>query len=357
MVFRLGDVRELMGEEGIVALLVSRPSNIFYITGFSGGARLIVPLEGEPILLVGGVDLTAAEEHFPGREVKVELVGFGEKVDDKILDLLGSLGLEGKIGFDELPISSYLRFSRELGEDRLVDVGQKIWGLREIKDEEEIRRIREACRIAIRGMEKAAELIQPGISELEVAGEVERAMRVAGSEAHPFGVIIASGKNSALPHARCSRKCLEEGDLVVVDLGATYGGYVSDMTRTFVVGDPRPWQKEIHELVLRAQEEAKKALRAGVSAEEVDRVARELIKERGYGDYFVHSLGHGLGIEVHEPPRLAPGVEKILRAGHVITVEPGIYLPGRGGVRIEDTVLVLEDGFEVLTEFSYGLRP
>ena len=353
---RLDKARRLVVEAGLDALVVSRPSNIFYFTGFKGGSRLLMPADGEPAILVGGVDLVAAEQHFSGTGVQVVHIKLGEKLDDVMLGILEDMRVKA-LGYDELPLPSYKRLTDELKPERLEDLSKHIWSLRKAKEPWEVELIRRACQMAVEGMRVASELMEPGRTELEVAGEVERAMRRAGSEAHPFDVIIASGPNSALPHARCSDKRLEKGELVVVDIGATCGGYVSDMTRTFVVGEPEPWQEEIHELVRRAQEEGRRAVRAGVKACDVDRAARAVIEGAGYGQFFVHSTGHGLGIEVHEPPRLSPGSEEELGANFTITVEPGVYLPGRGGVRIEDTVLVLPDGHEVLTRFPYELRP
>jgi len=353
---RLSRAEDIASKEGLDALIISRPSNIFYLTGFRGGSRLISSPDGEAFILVGGVDLTAAEEHFSGSGVHVLHVKLGEQLDEVMLKVLEELGAKSA-GYDELPIGTYKRLIERLGVDGLKDVSKQMWELRKAKDEEELRRIRKACAIAVRGMEVASELMEPGRTELEVVGEIEREMRRAGSEGHPFNLIVASGKNSALPHALSSDKAFKPGELVVVDIGATYRGYVSDMTRTFVVGEHEAWQEELYDIVLRAQEEARRAVRAGVRASDVDEVARRIVEEAGYGPYFVHGLGHGLGVEVHEPPRIGPGVEDILGVGYTITVEPGIYLPGRGGVRIEDTVLVLEDGHEVLTPFPYGLRP
>ncbi len=353
---RLDKARRLVAEAGLDALVVSRPSNIFYFTGFKGGSRLLVPADGEPAILVGGVDLVAAEQHFSGAGVQVVHIKLGEKLDDVMLRALEDMRVKA-LGYDELPLPSYKRLTDELKPERLEDLSKHIWSLRKAKEPWELELIRRACQMAAEGMRVASELVEPGRTELEVAGEVERAMRRAGSEAHPFDVIIASGPNSALPHARCSERRFKKGDLVVVDIGATCGGYVSDMTRTFVVGEPEPWQEEVHELVKRAQEEGRGAVRAGVKACDVDRAARAVIEGAGYGQFFVHSTGHGLGIEVHEPPRLSPGSEEELGANFTITVEPGVYLPGRGGVRIEDTVLVLPDGHEVLTRFPYELRP
>ena len=353
---RLSKAEDIASEEGLDALVISRPSNIFYLTGFKGGSRLIWSSDGEVFILVGGVDLTAAEEHFSGSKVHVIHIKLGEIPDNVMFRILENTRISS-IGYDELPIGTYKRLTERFGTEGLKDISKHMWEIRKAKDKDEITCIRRACAIAVRGMEIAYELMEPGRTELEVVGEIEREMRRAGSEEHPFNLIVASGKNSALPHAISSEKPFELGDLVVVDIGATYKGYVSDMTRTFVVGEQEPWQEKLYEIVLMAQGKARKAVRAGVKASDVDAVARRIVDEAGYGPYFVHSLGHGLGIEVHEPPRIGPGVEDILGAGYTITIEPGIYLPGRGGIRIEDTVLVLEDGHEILTPFPYGLRP
>ena len=353
---RLGRAGEIAAREGLDALVISRPSNIFYLTGFRGGSRLISSPDGEALILVGGVDLVAAEEHFSGSGVQVVHIKLGEKLDDITLKVLEDMETSS-VGYDELPIGAYKRMGERFGAEGLKDVSKHMWELRKAKDTDDIACIRRACAIAVRGMEVASELMEPGMTELEVVGEIEREMRRAGSEGHPFNLIVASGKNSALPHALSSDKAFKPGDLVVIDIGATYEGYVSDMTRTFIVGKQEPWQEELYDIVLRAQEEARKAVRAGVKASDVDAVARRIVGNAGYGPYFVHGLGHGLGVEVHEPPRIGPGVEDLLGVGYTITIEPGIYLPRKGGVRIEDTVLVLEEGHEVLTPFPYGLRP
>ena len=353
--WHLREFRSLASGKELDAILISRPSNIFYATGFKGGSRLLVPADGEPVILVGGVDLVAAQEHFSGTPVKVEHIKLGEKLDDLMLKLLKETGIK-KLGFDELPLKTYSRLVKELGRGNLTDLNGPIWDLRKSKDKLERELVRKACQMAVKGMEIASELMEPSRTELEIVGEIEEALRKAGSEEHPFNIIVASGPNSALPHARASGRELKKGELVIVDLGATCGGYVSDITRTFVVGKPEGWQEEIYHIVREAQEKAIMALRAGLKASEVDKVARSVIEEAGYGPYFIHGLGHGLGIEVHEPPRLAPGFEEALGVNYTVTVEPGIYLPGKGGVRVEDTVLVLEDGREVLTEFPYGLE-
>jgi Xaa-Pro dipeptidase len=221
--------------------------------------------------------------------------------------------------------------------------------LRKIKDEKEIELIKQACKIADIGIKAAAEIIQPGIKEKEVAAEVEYAMRMAGSDGVAFETIVASGYCCAYPHGTFLEKIIQEGDLVVVDLGAIYKNYRSDITRTFMAGKASDKQTRIYQTVKSAQQKACEAIKHGVPSSKVDLAARRVIEEAGFGKYFVHNLGHGVGLEIHEAPILSPDSKDILEAGNVVTIEPGIYVPGFGGVRIEDTVLVTKSGAEKLT--------
>jgi Xaa-Pro dipeptidase len=220
--------------------------------------------------------------------------------------------------------------------------------LRKVKSGREVALLRKAARIAAGGMRCAAELIEVGRSELEIAAEAERAMRKAGSEGTPFPTIVASGKNSWLPHASATRKRLRRGELVVVDLGAIHKGYASDTTRTLALA-PTSKQVRLLELVKRAQAAAIARVKAGIQASTVDKAARRAVSRVGYARFCPHGMGHGVGLEIHEPPALAPDSKDILREGMVITVEPGIYVPRLGGARWEDMVLVTKGGREVLT--------
>jgi Xaa-Pro aminopeptidase len=197
--------------------------------------------------------------------------------------------------------------------------------------------------------------IRAGLSESQVAGILEHALRDAGSEAHPFEVIVATGPRSALPHARPGHRIIESGDFVLLDFGATVDGYCSDMTRTVVVGRASAEQREIYDIVRAANEHAIAGVHAGLTGQQADALARDLITSHGYGELFGHSLGHGLGLNVHEAPRLSRTAEAQLPAGSVVTIEPGIYRPGWGGVRIEDDVVLSADGLRVLTDFTHDL--
>jgi len=342
----------LMESRGLDGYLVAETKNMRYLTGFSGGSLLLVPRNEESILFVYGVNYEAAKVKTRG--ALVELVKPEEDLIEKIIKRLRDLRIRN-VGFDSLKASTYLKLKDSSDEIVFKDAGDIIWTLRKVKDPSEISLIRKAAEVTTRGMRRAAEIIQAGLSEREVAAEVEYEMRKAGSDGVSFDTIVSSGPNSAFPHGGCGDRVIERGDLVIIDVGAKYRGYCSDLTRTFIIGKPSSKQIRIYETVRRAQELAVESVQAEVKASEVDRVARDYISKAGYGEYFVHSLGHGVGLDVHEPPILSPKSKDVLMERNVVTVEPGIYIPGFGGVRIEDTVLILKDGAERLTEASRDL--
>ena len=337
----------LMESRGLDGYLVAETKNMQYLTGFSGGSLLLVPRNEESILFVYGVNYEAAKVKTRG--ASVELVKPEEDLLKKIIKRLRDLKIRN-VGFDSLKASTYLKLKESSDEIMFKDAGDIIWTLRKVKTPSEISLIRKAAELTSRGMRRAAEVIEAGLSEREVAAEIEYEMRKAGSDGVSFDTIVSSGPNSAFPHGGCGDRVIKKDDLVIIDVGAKYRDYCSDQTRTFIIGKPSSKQIRIYETVRRAQELAVKSVQAEVKASEVDRVARDHISKAGYGEYFVHSLGHGVGLDVHEPPTLSPKSKDVLVEGNVVTVEPGIYIPGFGGVRIEDTVLVLKDGAEKLTE-------
>jgi Xaa-Pro dipeptidase len=270
------------------------------------------------------------------------------------------LGLDGEpIGVEYLAMRllEMRRIEQAFPGSRLTAVEPWLPELRMAKDEAEIASMRRAVEIAERAMQRILDngAIRPGRTELEVAADLQIAMLREGGQGEAFPPIVVAGPNSASPHVSPSQRPLAEGDLVIVDWGTTYEGYRSDITRTFVLGAPTPEMVQIHDAVLAANQSGRLAVRPRTPAQEVDRAARRAITLAGYGEYFIHRTGHGLGLETHEPPYMVEGNLDLLKPGMTFTVEPGIYLPGVGGVRIEDDVVVTEDGSETLTSLPREL--
>lgn len=350
---RVDTLKDSFQREKLDGYIVADDTNILYFTGFLGGARLLVPGEGENVLYVYGVSYEGAKE--TARDCRVELVKWGEDADKKVADEVKGLKLE-RVGFDTLSASAYLKLAKGLKDVKLKDKGKLVWELRKVKDETELKHMRRAAELTSEGMKAAFETIRQGLREYEVAAEIEYAMRKLGSWGVAFDTMVTSGVRSAYPHGECTSRKIRKGDLVVLDIGAKYQNYRADLTRTVTVGKPSSKQARIHEVVREAQNRAFQSVRAGAKACDIDAVARKLIEKEGYGECFVHSLGHGIGLDIHEPPTLNPDTKDKLRAGNVVTVEPGIYIVKFGGVRIEDTVLVRKGGAEKLTKVPYVLK-
>jgi Xaa-Pro aminopeptidase len=343
----LEKLREILASKNVDAILVSDEKNIFYFTEFLGGFRLLVPIDGECILFVHSVNYEAAREQ--ARNVRVEPIRIGEKADAKIFEEISRCSIKS-LGFDRISAAEYLKTKESLKDIRMEFLDDAIWTLRKVKDENEITFMRKAAELTSKGMEKAIEIIRAGLKEYEAAAEIEFEMHKLGSNGIAFDTIICSGPDSAFPHGRWGEREIRSGDLIVVDIGAKYRGYCSDQTRTLIVGMPSEKQIHVYRTVVEAQEAAISRIKSGEKAGEIDAVARKHIVEKGYGEYFVHSLGHGVGLDIHEPPSLGPLSEDVLSSCNVVTVEPGIYIPGFGGVRVEDTILVREEDAVKLTD-------
>ncbi len=344
---RLARLRRLLKEHDIEALLISQPANRRYLTGFTGSSGWVVVTQQEQILITDFRYRGQVKDQAPHFEF-VEHQGNPFADIKQILDRSGIRSL----AFEEnhLTFSQHRKLIESLEGLQTVPVSDLVERLRLIKDEEEIQRIRDAVAISDGAFAQILKEIRPGVTERDISLRLEFLMREAGAESSSFDMIIASGPRSALPHGVASDRVLEAGDLVTMDFGAYYQGYCSDMTRTVMIGSPSKQQREIYGIVLEAQKRAIQAIQAGISGKEVDATAREYIRDHGYGEAFGHGTGHGLGLELHEGPTLSYRNEKTLEAGMVVTVEPGIYLPEVGGVRIEDNVLVTDEGHEVLTK-------
>jgi Xaa-Pro dipeptidase len=350
---RIEALKKIFANKKLDGYIVADGTNLLYLAGFDGGVRLLVAEDIESIFYVQGVNYEAAKEE--AKDCKIELVKRGEDIDLKIAKEIERLKLKN-VGFDALDVSIYLKLKKAWNSTELQPHNDLIWELRKVKDETELKYIRKAAEMTSEGAKVASETIKTGVREFEVAAEVEYAMRKLGSDGVAFDSIVASGVRSAFPHGGCTDKKIQKGDLVVVDIGAKYKYYRADLTRTFVAGKPSAKQTKIYEVVRNAQKKAFESLKAGARGNEIDAVARRTIEKEGYGEYFVHSLGHGVGLEVHESPVLSPESKDVLKLGNVVTVEPGIYIIGFGGFRVEDTVLVEKSKGEKLTKTSYMLE-
>ena len=341
----------LLEAEGLDALLVTSRPNIRYLTGFSGSAGVAVATRGT-LLLVTDFRYDEQARQQCGAAARVEIEG--TSVWDRLLKELPTLGTLGLIGFEAhaLSVKDAERLSSGPGTSwRWKPAGELVERLRVKKDAGEIAAIRAAGALAATGLRDTLAAVRPGQTELEIAGVLEGALRRHGSEAHPFPTIVASGPRSALPHAHTSGRTVAAGEWLLLDFGAVVDGYCADVTRTVVVGARADEsQRALYGLVQEAQRRAREGVRAGMTGREADALARDPIEARGFGAAFGHSTGHGVGLEVHEAPRLARTAAEPLPEGAVVTIEPGVYVAGRGGVRIEDDVHLSADGPVLLTD-------
>jgi Xaa-Pro aminopeptidase len=329
-------------------ILVLNNTNLLYLMGFPGSSALLISKDKDSI--VYSYDVNYAYLKKEAKDCTVVRVKPGEDILKKIIKKTRDYEIQNLI-LDSATIETWNTLTKASDKNIRLRIDRKlIQDMRKIKNKEEIKNLRKAGELTVRGMQVASQVISPGIKESEVVAEIEYAIRKHDCSGIAFETIVASGKGSAFPHGSSSRKEICKGDLVVVDVGAKYNFYCSDMTRTFVVGKASEKQKRIVQIIKRAQREALKILRNGVDAKFVDNVARKIIEKEGYGGFFVHSLGHGVGLEVHEQPILNSVNKDKVMAGNVVTVEPGIYITDYGGVRIEDTVLVKNNGIEKFTD-------
>jgi Xaa-Pro aminopeptidase len=341
-------LRIALDRDGLDGLLVTHLPNIRYLTGFTGSAALLL-LRADATILISDFRYAAQAPAEVGTTTLVEIDQ--RSVWERLGRLLaarpvGSLGIEAH----SLTVRDAERVS-SLTRARVVPTVDLVEGLRVMKSPEEVAAIREAAVLAQEALAEVLPEIRPGQQEIDIAARLEGALRRRGSEWHPFPTIVASGPRSALPHARTSDRVVQAGDLLLLDFGAQVKGYCADLTRTVVVGaraDER--QRTVYQLVQSAQRRAIDHLRPGMLARDGDALARDIIAARGFGDAFGHSLGHGLGLEVHEAPRLAPTSDAPLPEHAVVTVEPGIYFPGWGGIRLEDDVYLGPDRTECLSD-------
>lgn len=340
-------MRSRLAREGLEALLVTHLPNIRYLTGFTGSAGILLLRPDETILLTDFRYATQAPIEVGGSAtVEIDPASVWELLRRRSAERPGQT-----VGF-EAHAMTVRDLSRLKGSvPATAPVGELVEELRLVKGPEEVEAIAAAAAVASEALAEVLPTIRPGQTELLVASRLEAALRRRGSEWHPFQTIVASGERAALPHARTTSRAIEAGEFLLIDFGAQVDGYCADLTRTVVVGgraDER--QREVYEAVQAAQLVARGGIRAGLTGREADALARDLLAARGFGDAFGHSLGHGLGLEVHEAPRLSTTSEAVLPAGAVVTIEPGLYLPGWGGVRLEDDVVLTATGQRELSD-------
>lgn len=344
---KLKKIREILSDAALDAVLVTDAFHLRYLSEFRGGEGILYISQTQQVLITDSryTEAAGAETSFTVLEENREHPRYALLQECMEQDGAKVLGYED----EALLCSEFARLQEKLPGVEWKKLAGRIRALRMVKTEQELACMKKAQAIADNAFAEVLALLRSGMTELEIAAELEYRMKKAGAAKTSFDTIVASGPHSSMPHAICTERKLSPGDFVTMDFGCCYDGYCSDMTRTVVIGRASEEQRQIYQTVLDAQTAALKILEAGKSGREVDAAARSLIAERGYGAYFGHGLGHSAGLYIHEEPRLSPGEDTILAENMIETVEPGIYLPGRFGVRIEDIVVVKNGGYENLT--------
>jgi Xaa-Pro aminopeptidase len=347
------------------ALLVTHPPNVRYLCGFTGSAGILVIAAKKRIFFTDGRYTEQARAEVQGAKIVVARKGpmaaaatwlAANRLSTQPKRRRGASPARVGIESEHMTVAAGSRLAGILPAGiRMREAPALIEQVRMVKDEDEIACLRSAVNLGSSLFDRALETIRPSVRETEVAAEMEYAARQAGAEAMSFDTIIASGARSALPHGRASQAAIPADGFVVCDFGVILAGYCSDMTRTVYVGRPSAEARGVYQAVQQAQQAAVDVVKPGIEAGEVDRAARKSLQNSGLAKYFTHSTGHGVGLEIHEAPRLAAGQSEVLKPGMVITIEPGVYVPGKWGVRIEDMVVVTERGCEVLTPTSKEL--
>jgi Xaa-Pro aminopeptidase len=353
---RLEQVREAMVAAGADALTITHLPNILYLSGFSGSNAVLLILGDLVHLFTDGRYTIQAHEEAPQTRVHIVRTPLAQACGEFLRSR--SARKRWRVAFEaaSLNVAEWERLKKAAGPRiEWKATTDLVEGVREVKTAEELDVMRCSAKLASEVIAEASEFVRPGVAELEVAAEIDYRLRRKGASGPSFETIVASGPRSALPHARPTEKRLQKNELVVLDLGAILRHYCSDLTRTFFLGRAPARIRQWYKAVEQAQEAAHDALRAGVTAGSVDRAARRLLNQHGLGSYFVHGTGHGLGIEIHERPRVGRSQKQEIRAGNVVTLEPGIYVEGVGGIRLEDEVAVHADRTEVLTTAPRGL--
>ncbi|AZB42575.1 aminopeptidase P family protein [Bacillus sp. FJAT-42376] len=360
---RIEQLREWMRDESIDAAYIHSPENVYYLTNFLTDPHerlmgLFIFQEKESFFILPGMETGQAKD----AGFKEEIIGYGDHENpfDKIRKAFASRGMQSiQTAAIESELLSYSRaqeFLNVTGSPKLVSAEEKMNELRVIKDEKEIAIMEKAARLADYGVEVGVAALKEGITEMDVVAKIEYELKRKGAQAMSFSTMVLFGKKSGLPHGNPGTAVLKKGDFVLFDLGVVLDGYCSDITRTVMFGQPDEKQKSIYHTVLEAELAALQAAKPGVRIGDLDKISRKVIEDAGYGEYFPHRLGHGLGISVHEFPSMAHTNDGVLKEGMTFTIEPGVYIPEVGGVRIEDDVLITKDGARALTAYPKELQ-
>ncbi|MER1984888.1 MAG: Xaa-Pro peptidase family protein [Solibacillus sp.] len=348
---KLAKLRHMLKEKQLDALLITDEYNRRYMTGFTGTAGVALVSQTDAVFIT---DFRYTEQA-AAQVQNFRIVQHTGPIIQEVATQARAMGVE-TIGFEKNSMNYGLyELYNETVQAQFVPISGLIEKIRLIKTPEEINIIKVACEIADAAFTHILDFIKPGITELDVSNELEFFMRKQGATSSSFDTIVASGVRSALPHGVATDKVIERGDFVTLDFGAYYNGYISDITRTIAVGEPSAKLREMYEVVFQAQALALEKVAPGMTGIEADAVARNYLAAKGYGEAFGHSTGHGIGLEVHEGPLLSSRTETVLEPNMVVTIEPGVYVPGIGGVRIEDDIVITESGNKVLTHSSKQL--
>jgi Xaa-Pro aminopeptidase len=349
---RLDRLRRLFYSLNIFGAVITDMKNVRYLSGFTGSEGTLIITENSGLFLTDGRYTTQAS-----REVKAFETKEYKKKTEGIADAVKELGI-GRVGVEShhMTLSIFDDLKDLMSGIELIPMKKDLSELRMIKEDDEIASIKRAVKIAEDSLNEIIPMISPGVSEKEIATELEHAMKLRGSGPLPFPIIVASGEHGSLVHARPGSREIKSGELLLIDFGAENQGYASDETVTFMIGKESAREREIYDIVRGAQREGINKAKPGVPVKEVDNAVRDFISKSGFADFFSHGTGHGVGLDVHEPPHISPLGNGLLSPGMVITIEPGIYIPGWGGIRIEDMVLVTKKEPEILTTFSKSFR-
>ncbi len=333
----------------LTGFLVTNTKNIFYLTEFTGEGILLATSE-KNYLITDSRYTEQANQEARNCQIIIQEMKQSDAQTESLCKLIGELKIK-EIGFESeaLQVSSYLKYQTHMPHLKLYPFQNIIETMRMIKDSDEIGMLSKSAQIATHAFRQTIDFLQADVSEIAIAAKLNYHMRENGAQKEAFDLIVTSGERGTLIHGNPSDKKIKEGELIIIDFGCIFGMYHSDCTRSLLLGNPNKEQKNIFEIIKDTQIETLQQVKAGKKCNELDDFARKMIAKSGYGDYFSHSLGHGVGLDIHELPRLSPYDQTVLQPGMIVTVEPGIYVPHVGGVRIEDTVVVTERGCQILT--------